>query len=322
MNKLLNISLLGLISLSLTVDAQDIEKYTNNYLCPFLINPALSGATYYPAAIFSVKKQWLGIPNSPSTYLLGGNYRIGTYDYYDPKGFVNKGKLELKDRMGLGAAFYGDQSGPLQSYGGEIAYAYHFPVSDKAELGLGLAITGNYYGFKTSMLDPDESADDYLFHGDENSFKINFNVGAYFKHEKYFWGLSAIRLMPDITIGSERINEKTGFYLMGGYIHKINSHLTFEPTAILNKTGPDPFSVEVYAKMYIKNYNWISLMYGSTGKAGLLFAFRLAKMVYAGYAYESSLSRIVQYNYGSHSIHLGINLGIVANDLIGNSTKP
>jgi len=302
--------------------AQDIEKYANHYLSPFLINPALSGAEYYPSAILSVKKQWVGIPNSPSTYLLSGNYRIGKYDFYDPKGFVNKGNLHLKDRMGLGAALFGDQNGPSQNYGGEISYAFHVPVSNKSELGLGLGVTGNYYSFKNSMLDPDDPDDDYLFSGNENSFKFNFNLGAYFRHENYFAGLSVTHLMPDITVGSERIDEKTGFYLMGGYKQKINTQLIFEPSAILNKTGTDPFSVEIYAKMYIRKYSWISLMYGSTGKAGLLCAFHLTKMVYAGYAFETSLNRIVKYNYGSHEIYLGINLGLVAYDGIGNSTKP
>ena len=33
-------------------------------------------------------------------------------------------------------------------------------------------------------------------------------------------------------------------------------------------------------------------------------------MLYAGYNYEYSVSKIASYNYGSHEIHLGINLGL------------
>ena len=51
-----------------------------------------------------------------------------------------------------------------------------------------------------------------------------------------------------------------------------------------------------------------------------MFGVHLVKMVYAGYAYEYSLSKISQYTYGTHEIYLGINLGLVGVGGIGRST--
>ncbi len=80
---------------TLNLFSQEKSIFNNDYLDPFITNPGCTGAEYYPVARLSAEKQWLGFTGSPSTFLLSGNYRIGNYDFYDPKGFVNKVSIKI-----------------------------------------------------------------------------------------------------------------------------------------------------------------------------------------------------------------------------------
>jgi type IX secretion system PorP/SprF family membrane protein len=299
---------------------QEASVFSNYYLSPFIVNPAFTGSSYYPQAVLSTRKQWVGIPDSPGTILLSGNYRIGTYDFYDPKGFVNKGKLKLKDRLGLGMAIYRDKNGPSENTGGIFSYAYHSQINSKDELSFGMSVIGTYYSFNSSILEPDQPDDPYLLNGNDNKFRLNFNLGALYHSSTYFVGISAAKILPDHYSVNDPVEMQPSYFLMGGYKYKINNVFSIEPSLTVKKLGSEGFSVDVFSKLYVKRINWIALSYSTSGKVNFLFGVHLIKMVYAGYAYEYSLSKISKYTYGTHEIYLGINLGLFAVDGIGRSS--
>jgi type IX secretion system PorP/SprF family membrane protein len=310
-----------ILSATFISKGQEASVFSNYYLSPFIVNPAFTGSSYYPQAVLSTRKQWVGISDSPGTILLSGNYRIGTYDFYDPKGFVNKGPLKLKDRLGLGVALYRDKNGPAENTGGVLSYAYHSQINSKDELSFGLSVIGTYYAFNSSVLDPDQPDDPYLLNGNDNKFRLNFNLGALYHSSTYFIGISAIKILPDHYNVNDLPAMHPSYFLMGGYKHKINSFFAIEPSLTIKKLGSDGLSVDVFSKLYIKQLNWIAFSYSTTGKINFLFGAHLLKMVYAGYSYEYSLSKISKYTYGTHEIYLGINLGLFGVGGIGRSTE-
>jgi type IX secretion system PorP/SprF family membrane protein len=312
--------LLLIISVTNISKGQEASVFSNYYLSPFIVNPAFTGSSYYPQAILSTRKQWVGITDSPGTILLSGNYRIGTYDFYDPKGFVNKGNLKLKDRLGLGAAIYRDKNGPAENTGGVISYAYHSKLNTKDELSFGLSVIGTYYSFNSSVLEPDQPDDPYLLTGDDSKFRLNFNLGALYHSSTYFVGISAAKILPDHYSVNDPVKMQPSYFLMGGYKYKINSIFSVEPSLYLKKLGIEGFSTDIFTKLYVKRINWIAVSYSTTGKVNCLFGVHLVKMVYAGYSYEYSLSKISKYTYGTHEIYLGINLGLWGVGGIGRST--
>lgn len=311
---------LFIISTTTISKGQEASVFSNYYLSPFIVNPAFTGSSYYPIAVLSTKKQWAGIPDSPGTILLSGNYRLGTYDFYDPKGFINKGPLKLQDRLGLGAAIYRDKNGPVENTGGVISYAYHSDINARDELSLGMSVIGTYYACKSSILEPDQPDDPYLYTGNDNTFRLNFNLGALYHSSTYYVGISAAKILPDHYSVNDPVSMEPSFFLMGGYKHKINSFISIEPSLTLKKLGSEGFSADIFSKLYIKRINWIALSYSTSGKVNIMFGVHLIKMVYTGYTYEYSLSKISQYTYGTHEIYLGINLGLFGVDGIGKST--
>ncbi len=289
--------------------AQKYAAYEGYYFSPFLINPAITGSEIYPVADLCVKRQWTGFTDAPTTYRLSGNYRIGKYDFYDPKGFVNKGPLKIAERVGIGAALFRDNNGPANYTGGLISYAYHMPIGYETNLSFGMAVTGSHYGFNNSLLSPNQPNDSYLFNNDEK-FGINFNLGGYLYNKKYFAGISITNILPDRSQVNDKTDFKPGFFIIGGLNLNTDNLLNFEPAVVIKKIGSDQVTADIHAKFYIKYVNWIAVSYGTSGYMSCKFALRLYRKLYAGYHYEYTLSEIAKYNSGSHEIHLGINLGL------------
>lgn len=168
------------------------------------------------------------------------------------------------------------------------------------------------YSLNASILKPDQSNDTYLLNGNSNSFKINLGAGVYYHNSTYFTGLSINKFLPGISNVNETVNEIPGYIAMGGYKFNKNSNsFNFEPSLEVKKLGSENVIVDIHAKLYIKRLNWVAISYSTTQQMNIQFALNIYKMVYVGYNYGYTLSNIALYNYGTHEISLGINLGLV-----------
>ena len=306
--------------------SQEKAIFTNHYLDPFIVNPACSGADYYTVAHLSVKKQWLGFSNSPSSFFLSGNFRIGEYDFYDPKGFVNQGPLKIKDRIGIGAAVFQDINGPLSNTGGILSYAYHVPINKESRLSFGMSAIIMQYSLNNNLLQPDQINDPYLFTGNNSIFNINFGFGVYYHNYDYFTGLSIIKVLPSISNVNETSEIQPSIFFIGGYkFNRASKSFNFEPSLTIKKLGNELFMADAHAKLYIKRLNWIAFSYSTTQRINFQFGLRMYKMTYIGYNFEFNVSKIAAFNYGSHEISLGINLGLIGiegiRETIRNSNK-
>jgi type IX secretion system PorP/SprF family membrane protein len=310
-NRNIPITLFLLVISKLTLLSQETSVYENYYLNLFIINPAITGSGYFPKADLSVRRQWVGFPDAPSTFLLAGDLRVGRKEFYDSRKFLNKNPLKMTGRVGLGASVFSDINGPLTYTGGILSYAYHLPVNTRASLSFGISAIGSYYAFNTSVLQPDQSDDPYLLTENDNVFRANFNLGLYFRNEDFFAGISANKILPDFSSFQGEKKVQPGIFLMGGTkIELSGNSFVLEPSIVIKKTGDTNPSIDFHTKLYIKKLNWIALSYSTAGKMNFRFGLRLYRMLYAGYNYEYTLSDMASYSLGSHEIHLGINLGL------------
>jgi type IX secretion system PorP/SprF family membrane protein len=294
------------------LSSQEQSIYNNDYLDPFTTNPACTGSEYYPVAHLSIKKQWLGFTGSPTTEMLSGNFRIGKFDFYDPKGLVNKGPFKLKDRIGLGAAIYQDDNGPIRNSGGCLAYAYHLPINRFSRISVGMSIILTNYSFNKTVLKPDQYDDVLLFDDRHYNFNSNLGGGAYYYNENCFIGFSLIKIIKENSSKIEPPDDNTSYFAMGGYkFNKNDIYFNFEPSFNLKKIGNKATFVDFHAKLYIKSLNWFAISYSTYNQISAQFAMQIYRMTYIGYCYGYTISKIASYNYGIHEISIGINLGLV-----------
>ena len=296
--------------------SQDKSLFINDYLDPFITNPACTGVEGYQVVHLLAEKKWVGFTGSPSTFLLTGNYRIGRYDFYDPHGLLNKGPLKMKDRVGLGAAIFRENYGPLANTGGLLSYAYHLTLHHNSNLSFGMSFMAVRYTLATSMLNPDQLNDDYLLTGNDSRFRANFGAGVYYHTNSYFAGVSVNKLIPGISQVNDQPKEIPSYFVMGGYRFHREKFFSPEISCALKMLDGESMIADFHSKLYIQRSNWLAISYSTIKQFNVQFGVRFYRRFYLGYNYGFTANKMATYNNGSHEISLGINIGLFARDEI------
>ncbi len=288
--------------------AQHNIIYRNHQLHQVFTNPATAGSEFFPVAAISYQKQWLGINQSPGTLLASTSLRMGNFDFYNPKMFINKTSLKTKERVGLGFGLYSDQNGPLASRGVNLAYAYHL-IMDNSRLSFGLSGSAEQTVLNGSVWDPITPGDPLLGNGKESYLNFNANIGAYYYGPNYFAGIAANHLIPleDKVNPGETV--KQDYIIHGGYLFRSMEEFKIEPSLNIRYLDYESVEYDIQAKAYLQHVHWIALTYRSY-KALAISAGLKIRRFYLAYSFEANLSPIIRYSAGSHGIHLGLNLGI------------
>ncbi len=292
----------------MSVSGQHNHVYRDYLLHPHLINPAITGSQFFPVVGASYIKQWTGIPSSPGTQLASGSFRIGNFDFYNPKMYVNKTNLKAYEKIGAGFVLYNNTEGPVSSRGGQFSYAYHVPLT-RARLSFGLS-TGVYLNsIDESGLDPINPNDPVLHYGKENYYRFNTGFGVYYYTPKYFGGVSITDFLPlqQQGLNNERIGQD--FHLVGGYMTEPANKIKFEPSVYLAFFDYKDFEFQINSRIYFNHVNWINIHYQSIGEIGVNAGIKINR-IYFAYGFNASISRIALYNLGTHEIHIGTNLGV------------
>jgi type IX secretion system PorP/SprF family membrane protein len=292
--------------------SQEQSIYKQAYLDPFFINPACAGSALFPVARLSVEKRWIGFRDSPSTLLLSGNTRFGSYDFYTPKGLVNKGPLKTGGRTAVGGVVYYDDNGPINSTGGNLTYAYHMSLNRVSRLSMGLSVFMVNKSINTSQLEPDQIADDYLLSPQNDLFRVNFGIGVFYYTSAFFSGISVSELFPvennDNTFGKVNM---PGYHFIAGYkFEEVFPAFDIEPSLIASKYDDEEANFDFFARVYFINFHWAAISYSTRRQAEIMLAVKIFESFYLGYNYMYTLGRIASYNSGSHRISIGINLGL------------
>lgn len=291
-----------------SLKAQHNQIYRNHHLHQVFSNPATSGSEYFPVAVLSYQKQWLGIPHSPATLMASTSLRIGNFDFYNPKMFINTTGIKTRERIGLGIGLYADQNGPFASRGLDIAYAYHIEL-DHSVISLGLSGIAEQSVMNGSAWDPTTPGDPLLGDGRESFFNFNANFGMYYYSATYYAGVAVNHLLPlkDNVNPGETI--KQDYIIHGGYLFRSMEEIKFEPSLNIRYLDYETLEYDIRAKVYLKHIHWMALTYRSY-KAIALSAGMKIRRFYLAYYFEANLSPVIRYSAGSHGIHLGMNLGI------------
>jgi type IX secretion system PorP/SprF family membrane protein len=300
----------GLILLisAVEVKAQHNIIYRDHHLHQIFTNPATAGSEFFPVAALSYQKQWLGINQSPGTLLASTSLRMGNFDFYNPKMFINTTGMKTKERVGLGIGLYSDRNGPIASRGLNLAYAYHL-ILDKSRLSFGLSGSAEQSVLDGSVWDPITSGDPLLGDGKESFFNFNANFGVYYYSATYYAGIAANHLIPL----EDKINPgetvKQDYIVHGGYLFRRMEDIKIEPSIHLRYLDYESLEYDIRAKVYLQHVHWLALTYRSYKALALTAGMKIGRF-YLAYNFEANLSPIISYSAGTHGIHMGMNLGM------------
>ena len=279
---------------SLTAKSQQLPLYSQYMMNSFLLNPAIAGSKNYTPLILTARQQWTGITGAPQTFAISGH------------------TLFKNDKVGMGGSFFNDRFGPTSRTGVQASYAYHLAV-DRADtkLAFGLAASAFQYKLDESSLTVIEQDDPAFSQKIESTFMPDATFGIYlYNKNKFFAGLSIAQLFQ-FKIKINEFNENKmvrHYFLTGGYKFNLGDDFEIEPSVLLKSTASSPIQLDINTKAYFKKNYWLGVSYRTNDAIIVLLGVKVDKY-YIGYAFDYTLSKIINYSTGSHEIMIGINLG-------------
>jgi type IX secretion system PorP/SprF family membrane protein len=271
------------------VSAQQDPGYTQYMYNTMAINPAYAGSTGNLEATLLHRSQWVGIDGAPETQ---------SFSIHAP----------LRNEMlGVGLSVVNDKIGPSNELYLDGNFSYSIPLGYEKRLAFGLKA-----GMR--MLNIDWSKGRYYNQNDvllnqniNNQAKLGLGAGVYYYTDKWYLGLS----VPSFIEGNyyddvqESVNyDRMHFYLMGGYVFDLNPNLKFKPAFLVKAVGGAPLTADISANFMIVEKFVIGGAYRTDDSVSILAGFQINKSLYAGYAFDYTVSQLNKYNDGSHEIVL------------------
>ncbi len=261
-------------------------QYLNN---PLTINPAYTGINNDLNISATYRKQWAGFEGSPSTI----NASVHT-------SLPNK-------NMGVGLLIVQDKIGANKNTEVHATYAYKLSLG-QAYLSFGLQ--GGFISFKSNDgLNPYDS-NDPAFTTSQNTTRPSIGAGIILKSERYFFGISAPRLLNEnATTGTTQTNlYSQHFYGMMSYLLYVSEAVRFKPSILIRGVKGAPLSIDYNASFVFNQRYTVGLYTRNLNAYGFLAQLKFGKGYRFGYTFEVPGNTSVGTRFTTHEVTLGLNV--------------
>lgn len=274
--------------------AQQSAMYSQYMFNTLAVNPAYAGSRNVISATALLRSQWVGIAGAP---------RTSTFTIDAP----------LKDkRIGVGLQIFNDKLGVTNTTGGVLSYAYRIRM-EKATLSFGMQGSASQFtaNFSNVSLEPTSQIFDPAFGSDVRKVLFNIGTGVYYNSDRFYAGLSSPELLNNrLSSDTGNLSRKTfHIYLASGYVFDINTDLKFKPSFLFKAVGGSPLQADLNATVWIKDRVAVGAQYRTSADILGLLEVQINPQIRIGYAYDHSVTRLRNYNSGSHEIMLRYEFG-------------
>jgi type IX secretion system PorP/SprF family membrane protein len=283
------------------VNAQQDPQFSQYMFNTLYYNPGFAGVEGITKLTAIHRSQWLGYsPTSGG----GGAPTTQVITFTAPI---------FKLNSGFGAHIVNDQLGPQNNLEAQASYAYHLGVKNsKLSFGIRAGVFSQTFDF--DQYKPLNPNDDLLGKkGAQSQIRPDFAVGAFWRKEKYYVGLSFNHLINstfDFGVG-QRNALKTHAYLTGGYFYEVNFDLKFHFSTIIQSDFTET-TVNLGGLAYFKDTMWGGLAFRSSESATLLLGYTLLKdkSLKLGYSLDYVIKDQAAKQATSHELMLSYELPI------------
>ena len=301
-------------------EAQQLPMYSQYIMNGFLVNPSYAGRDGYTSVNLTVREQWTGLAQAPSTYALSFQTRILRNSFIS-KSTTVKRKLVRPTKggqVGLGGYVFNDNNGIMHRTGAQIAYSYNIPMGAQNDestrnLAFGLALTGYQYVINYEGLIYDQD-DPYLNNYDRSVFIPDFNFGVSYSTAKYYVGFA----MTNLLRGSVRFSDDNGngstelghYFLTGGIKLPLSENWLLEPSAFVKSSDMlfKALQIDITSRIYYKNDYWAGLSWRTNDAVIAMLGLKYDRFYFA-YAFDFTLTDIRKQSLGTHEFSLAVKFG-------------
>ena len=255
------------------------------------INPAYSGSREALSTVLNTRTQWVNWNGAPKTHI---------FTMHTPL------KNEL---IGAGLSFVSDIIGPTKrnSIYGNISYKIRVNKNAKLSFGThgGVDLLRNNFSNLTIIDETDSLHSSNYF----NRNIFNFGASIYYYSKSFYTALSCPRLIENnLSTNNSFISKQVKhYYFLLGYVYE-RGLWAFKPAIQVKGAYNAPVSVDINLSVYFNRKISMSLFHRNKADIGTNMVFHFNEQLYAGYAYDFSVSNMTKFNAGSHEIMLGFDL--------------
>lgn len=297
MKKYITLALLLISATVSKLQAQQEAMYSQYMFNTLAINPAYAGSRNVTSATALYRNQWVGINGAPETI---------TFSIDAP---INSKKV------GLGLQVFNDKIGITKTTGAFASYAYRIRLQ-KGTLAFGLQAGASQYraDFQDVSLSPDPS-NDLAFSQNVNKVLVNLGTGIYYNTDRFYVGLSSPQLLnnklTNFTVQNNNVFNGQALHLFfaTGYVFPISDVFALKPSVLIKGVKGAPIEADLNATLWIKDVFAVGLQYRTKADISAMIEVQASPQIRLGYAYDRSLTKLVQYNSGSHEIMLRYEFG-------------
>ncbi|MCP4120815.1 MAG: type IX secretion system membrane protein PorP/SprF [Bacteroidetes bacterium] len=291
------------------LQAQQDAEYSMYMFNGLYLNPAYAGAKEGPTIMAIYRHQWSQIEGAPRSFNISGHSPF------------------KRDQYALGGTLHYDQIGPEKKYKADIDFAFRIQVKNpdnKISFGVRTGLLfyhvqpENYRPLSTYPLDPtlEENYKTYI---------PNFGFGIHAYGKRYYVGIGLPHLlnMSLKNAGEVVFNDEDSrqfrhvFVTAGGVIGKEFGKVKVKPSVLYKYASNAPWDFDVNLSFLFIDRLWLGASYRTGGDydnrrgesiIGMLM-FKATQQLEIGYAYDHTLSRLGDFNTGTHEVMIGFDFG-------------
>ena len=293
MNKNLKIAvIITMTFLSITLSAQQEVQNSFYMFNSSILNPAYAGSRDALSVVVDARSQWTGWKGAPKT-----------------NSFIMHTPL-MNESIGVGLNVVNDVIGPTNKTAlfGDFAYRLRLNKNND-RLCFGLRAGADLIRNNLSSLSVNDAADPLVINNTNfNTNTFNTGAGVYYYGQRFFVGLTAPKIIPnklskDVNFADSK--QVLHYYLIAGYVFKLNSLWDLKPGCAVKYTQNAPLSIDGNLSVLFNEKIWFGVMYRYGSAAGANIVYNFIKQLRVGYAYDYSINNMGRYSPSSHEVILG-----------------
>jgi len=294
MRKILVILLLTLGYFQVGYGQQD-KMFTQYLNYPSSINPAYAGSRGSTQILGIARKQWVGLEGAPKSGVISIN---------SPITFFN---------MGLGLTLETDDVGPERNTDVSVDFSHRIRLTKTVFMNLGLKAGLSHQKIDLTNANVVDQYDP-LMQEVNNDVLPNFGVGSYVYGDQFFVGFSIPRLLQtEIKSGGitdvKLDRNKLHYFLMGGYVFKVNPFIKIRPSMLFKATQGSRVSWDFSAMAIFLDRFWLGTSIRDEDSIAGIFQVNINHQLRIGYSYDIAFSNLSSRTNGSHEISLSYDIG-------------
>jgi len=273
MKKAQNIIVVIVLLMSIKAISQEETNITLFRYHMNLFNPAYVGINDETLLTSTLRRQWTGVPDAPSTQTVSFGMPVGK-------------------NLGIGVSVLNEQTFIEKQNTVAIDFSYKVQMNQNTDLYFGLKAGGNFYDVNLSGLETYNIMIDNSL-TNISSFNPNIGVGAVLRNEKWFVSVAVPRLLNTTKARNEMgfatiATDRPHFYVSGGYDFELSDSFTLKPSTMVRYVNAAPISIDLNTMLSFENKFEIGATYRTDQAYAAISTITISKHFMFGFVYEMS----------------------------------